>query len=213
MVRTVLIALLFSAAGSPAVLAEDDVLPATDAGEPVTVDQPVPAVVLTVSRASDLDGQSGALVRIVDTRPALATTAAGGAATVGGSPAGSPVATSRVSSRFGYRVNPVTGQWRRHAGIDLAASHGTPVVATAAGVVTLAGYAGNYGNLVIVRHGSGVQTRYAHLSRIAVGRGSTISRGQVIGYVGSTGRSTGPHLHYEIRRHGHAQNPAGSLAR
>ena len=212
MVRTVLIALLFSAAATPALLAEDDVVPATDAGEAAIVDPPEPAVVLTVSRASDLDGQSGALVRIVDTRP-VTLTGTGGAGTVGGAPAGSPLATSRVSSNFGYRVNPVTGQWRRHAGIDLAASHGTPVVATAAGVVTLAGYAGNYGNLVIVRHGSGVETRYAHLSRLAVGRGSTISRGQVIGYVGSTGRSTGPHLHYEIRRHGHAQNPAGSMAR
>ncbi|MHA6334637.1 M23 family metallopeptidase [Qipengyuania sp. CAU 1752] len=212
MVRTVLIALFFSAAGSPALLAEDDVLPATDAAETVIVEPPEPAVVLTVSRASDLDGQSGALVRIVNTRPAT-TTGKGGAGIVGGAPAGSPLATSRVSSNFGYRVNPVTGQWRRHAGIDLAASHGTPVVATAAGVVTLAGYAGNYGNLVIVRHGSGVETRYAHLSRIAVGRGSAISRGQVIGYVGSTGRSTGPHLHYEIRRHGNAQNPAGSMGR
>ena len=96
-----------------------------------------------------------------------------------------------------------------HSGVDLAAPQGTPVQATADGVVTSAGWRGGYGILISLGHGSGVQTRYAHLSAIAVQPGTRVRAGQVIGYVGSTGNSTGPHLHYEVRVNGRAINPLG----
>ncbi len=106
-----------------------------------------------------------------------------------------------ITSHFGYR-------WGRfHHGIDLGAPQGTPVVASRAGRVTRAGWSGGYGNLIIIDHGDGKTTRYAHLSRMAVSVGQRVDRNEIIGYVGSTGRSTGPHLHFEIRVHGSAVNP------
>jgi murein DD-endopeptidase MepM/ murein hydrolase activator NlpD len=101
-------------------------------------------------------------------------------------------------SGFGPRRDPFTGQAAMHAGVDLRAAAGTPVTATAPGVVTMAETNGEYGNLVEVAHGFGLRTRYGHLSRVSVARGDRIEAGQTIGLVGSTGRSTGPHLHYEI---------------
>ena len=95
-----------------------------------------------------------------------------------------------------------------HAGLDFKARHGTPIVAVTDGRVTGAGRMGGCGNAVRLRHGGGLDTRYCHMSRIAVRRGQNVRRGQVIGYVGSTGLSTGPHLHYEMYRNGRAINPA-----
>ncbi len=94
-----------------------------------------------------------------------------------------------------------------HSGVDLAAPAGSPVYATASGVVSFANWNGGYGQLVVVDHGNQIQTRFAHLSRLLVAPGQRVSKGQVVGLVGSTGRSTGPHLHYEIRQAGRAVNP------
>lgn len=113
-----------------------------------------------------------------------------------------------ISSRFGMRRHPILGIRRLHAGMDYRARHGTPIVAVTDGQVVSAGRAGGCGNTVRLRHGGGLDTRYCHMSRMAVRKGQQVRRGQVIGYVGSTGLSTGPHLHYEMYRNGRAINPA-----
>ena len=114
----------------------------------------------------------------------------------------------RMSSSYGMRRHPILGYKRMHAGVDFKARHGTPIVAVTDGRVTGAGRMGGCGQAVRLRHANGIDTRYCHMSRIAVNRGATVRRGQVIGYVGSTGLSTGPHLHYEMYRGGRAVNPA-----
>ncbi|MCM0045136.1 MAG: peptidoglycan DD-metalloendopeptidase family protein [Burkholderiaceae bacterium] len=119
----------------------------------------------------------------------------------------SPLPFSRVTSGFAMRVHPVSGQWKQHKGIDFAAPTGTPIRATGDGVIEFAGSAGGYGNLVVVRHGAVYSTAYAHMSRIAARRGAHVAQGDIIGYVGSTGWSTGPHLHYEFRVNNEARNP------
>ncbi len=116
-----------------------------------------------------------------------------------------------VTSRFGWRNSPWGGGQELHQGIDIANSPGTPVVATADGVVVQSGLSGGYGNLVQVDHGNGLATIYGHNSRLAVQPGQSVKKGQVIAYMGSTGRSTGPHLHYEIRMNGEAVDPIGFL--
>ncbi len=113
----------------------------------------------------------------------------------------------RVTSGFGPRRHPVTGQWSQHYGIDFAAPRGTAVFAPVGGVVTFAGVLRGYGKVVKIRHSLGYETRYAHLSKIRVTKGETVSRGDRVGDVGSTGRSTGNHLHYEIRRYRKPLNP------
>ena len=113
-----------------------------------------------------------------------------------------------MSSRFGMRRHPILGYKRMHAGVDFRAVSGTPIVAVTDGQVTGAGRMGGCGQAVRLRHGGGTDTRYCHMSRIAVSRGQSVKRGQVIGYVGSTGLSTGPHLHYEMYRGGRAIDPA-----
>ena len=118
----------------------------------------------------------------------------------------------RISSAFGWRSISVAGN-RFHGGIDIAAPTGTPVRSARGGVVTRAGWVGAYGFLVIVEHGAGWETRYAHLSRIDVTLGQRVSQGAVVGLVGSTGASTGPHLHFEVRREGQALDPLAFLAR
>jgi len=120
---------------------------------------------------------------------------------------GAPLSRASLTSSFGARRPAANGGSRAHAGVDLAAPTGSPVTATQAGRVSSAGWAGGYGNLVVVQHGNGVETRYAHLSRIGVVAGQQVSQGQVLGLVGSTGHSTGPHLHYELRQYGRALNP------
>lgn len=112
-----------------------------------------------------------------------------------------------VVSGFGMRFHPILHYYRMHNGVDLDASYGTPVRAADKGLVVFAGWRGGYGKCVIIDHGSGVATLYAHLSEISVGDGETVSRGQVIGAVGSTGLSTGPHLHFEVRRYGTPVDP------
>ncbi len=113
-----------------------------------------------------------------------------------------------ISSRYGMRRHPILGYRRMHAGLDFRARHGTPIVAVSDGRVVSAGRAGGCGNAVKLNHGGGLETRYCHMSRMSVNRGQQVRRGQVIGYVGSTGLSTGPHLHYEMYRNGRSINPA-----
>lgn len=113
-----------------------------------------------------------------------------------------------MSSGFGMRRHPILGYRRMHSGLDFSAGYGTPIVAVTDGRVTAAGRAGGCGIAVRLNHGGGLETRYCHMSRMAVSPGQNVRRGQVIGYVGSTGLSTGPHLHYEMYRGGRAINPA-----
>jgi len=114
----------------------------------------------------------------------------------------------RVTSRFGYRRNPFTNRGREmHSGVDLKGRVGDPVRATAKGKVTFAGYKGQYGYVVMVQHSNGYETRYAHLTRTRVKKGQRVEVGEVVGLLGSTGRSTGPHLHYEVLQHNKKLNP------
>ncbi len=117
----------------------------------------------------------------------------------------------RQTSDFGPRVDPMKGGHGYHTGLDIAAPMGTAVHASGDGVVVRAGTAGGYGNMVVIDHGGGVETRYAHLSEMAVQVGDRVAAGAVVGGVGSTGRSTGPHLHFEVRRDGSAVDPQKEL--
>ena len=152
---------------------------------------------IRVARAANLVGAA--------VGPQLAPGSAG--AMLGEIPSQLPFSLRLLSSGFGSRTHPILGGVRTHAGLDFAAPYGSAVAATAAGRVAVAGWSGSYGNLVVIDHGGGVETRYAHLSRISVAKGQQIESGQEVGRVGSTGRSTGPHLHYEVRVEGRAINP------
>ncbi|MFH2067828.1 MAG: peptidoglycan DD-metalloendopeptidase family protein [Pseudomonadota bacterium] len=112
-----------------------------------------------------------------------------------------------VTSRFGYRKSPFTGLKEFHKGLDIAAKTGTPVIATADGVVAFSGIKGLMGKIITVDHGHGMVTRYAHLNNQIKKQGDIVRRGDVIGEVGNTGRSTGPHLHYDVKLHGISVNP------
>ena len=118
-----------------------------------------------------------------------------------------PLGLERVTSGFGLRLHPILGGLRQHNGVDLAASIGTPIRATGDGVVVRAGWSGGYGLLVAINHGDRTETRYGHMSRLAVEPGEHVRKDSIIGYVGSTGRSTGPHLHYEVLVAGKPVNP------
>jgi murein DD-endopeptidase MepM/ murein hydrolase activator NlpD len=120
-----------------------------------------------------------------------------------------PLRYRHISSRFGGRYHPILKRWRAHQGTDYSAAYGTPVRATADGVVLMAGRNGGYGNVVEIRHANGIRTRYGHLSKFAKGlhAGQRVHQEQTIGYVGSTGLSTGPHLHYEFLVNGRPTNP------
>ncbi len=121
-------------------------------------------------------------------------------------PLGPPV-WGRITSRYGYRTDPFTGKYEFHDGVDIKAPRGTPVRATAEGKVIFAGWKAGYGKTVIIKHAYGFRTLYSHLSKIKVRAGRWVKSGDVIGYVGSTGRSTGPHVHYEVWRYSRKQNP------
>jgi murein DD-endopeptidase MepM/ murein hydrolase activator NlpD len=118
-----------------------------------------------------------------------------------------PVAVARVTSGFGFRIHPLLGYSRFHKGIDFGAPSGTPIVAAADGIVKMAGWSGGYGNFVKLDHAGGIGTGYGHMSRIIARSGQRVRQGELIGYVGSTGLSTGPHLHYEMYRNGVAVDP------
>lgn len=122
-------------------------------------------------------------------------------------PFSSPVQTPRVTSGFGYRHDPIRSGYALHSGIDLVGHQNAAVHVTAPGIVRKAEYGGSYGNMIVVQHKNGVTTRYAHLKKIYVKTGQILSRGNVIGVQGNTGRSTGAHVHYEVRLNGKAVNP------
>ncbi|PSR17178.1 metalloendopeptidase [filamentous cyanobacterium CCP3] len=142
-------------------------------------------------------------------KPALEQTLASEAEQAAAFPNGQPIAgRAKVSSEFGLRPNPFgTRSYEMHEGIDFSGPVGKPILATAEGVVVRADYNGGYGNHVRIDHGYNYETLYAHLSDIEVKIGDRVQRGDVVGYLGSTGRSSGPHLHYSIYRNGQAVNP------
>ena len=135
---------------------------------------------------------------VVETAPQIAAVSV---------PAGMPLHDATLTSDFGMRTHPVLGGRRNHKGVDLAQPIGTPVYATADGIVSRAEPFSSYGNYIQIEHGGELQTRFGHLSGFAVVAGEPVHKGQLIGYVGSTGRSTGPHLHYEVRVAGEAVDP------
>ena len=116
-----------------------------------------------------------------------------------------------ITSEFGWRTHPITGDQRFHSGLDIGGDYGVPVCAAQAGTVTYAGWISGYGNTVIIDHGGGVTTLYGHNQSLAVGEGQSVAQGQVISYCGSTGNSTGPHCHFEVRQNGEPVSPYGYL--
>ena len=126
-------------------------------------------------------------------------------------PSVQPVDKLNFTSNFGIRSDPFQGTARMHAGVDIPGTRGTPIYATADGTIAHAERMGGYGNMVEIDHGKGIATRYGHMSKLLVEPGTRVSRGQLIGLMGSTGRSTGNHLHYEVRIDGHAVNPVPFL--
>ena len=144
--------------------------------------------------------------------PALATPSKGGYYTLDGKSLrraylSSPVEFSRISSGFSMRFHPILQKWKAHLGTDFAASTGTPARTVGDGVVEFAGTQNGYGNVIFIKHRSGHETVYAHLSKILVARGQNVSQGQTVGLVGATGWATGPHLHFEFRVNGMQQDP------
>jgi murein DD-endopeptidase MepM/ murein hydrolase activator NlpD len=162
------------------------------------------------------------LARLGDGLPVAALGAMHAPVSTAGAPVGTPGSTgahdvlgrtvrplpSAVGSAYGSRLHPVHGDVRFHHGVDIAAPTGTPIRALAQGTVSFAGWRNGYGNLVIIEHVDGVSTRYAHQERIDVRAGQVIAAGDVLGTVGATGTATGPHLHFEVRRHGASIDPA-----
>jgi murein DD-endopeptidase MepM/ murein hydrolase activator NlpD len=136
-----------------------------------------------------------------------------GSTGVSGAPGGCEYRPTQgpIVSGFGYRTDPLGGGTGFHAGVDFSAPTGTPIRSCRAGKVVIAGWQGGYGNAVVIDHGGGMGTLYGHQSSIAVVPGQTVAAGAIIGYVGSTGRSTGPHLHFEVRLGGTPVNPVPYL--
>lgn len=161
-----------------------------------------PPAHITVGAALDLEG-TPVVLRIAPSSTTFASVLTGA----------HPLSRMPLTSGFGPRIDPILGTMRMHSGLDLAAPRGTPVPASGAGVVWAAGWMGGYGNGVVVNHGNGIETRYGHLSSIAVTRGQHVAKGEILGLVGSTGRSTGNHLHYEVRQAGRPVNPASRNGR
>jgi murein DD-endopeptidase MepM/ murein hydrolase activator NlpD len=118
-----------------------------------------------------------------------------------------PAAGGWLSSQYGYRRDPFNLAHQFHPGVDIALPHGTPIVAVRAGHVSFAGWNGGYGRMVSIKHSDGYTSVYGHMQRFIVSNGQSVRAGQTIGYVGSTGYSTGPHLHFELRRNGQIINP------
>jgi murein DD-endopeptidase MepM/ murein hydrolase activator NlpD len=127
-------------------------------------------------------------------------------------PSINPVEVMRFSSQYGYRTDPFQGRRKNHKGVDIPGPVGTPIYATADGVIGRAQWVSGYGKYVEIEHGNAIQTRYGHLSAMNVVSGQRVRQGEIIGFMGSTGRSTGSHLHYEVRIAGEPVNPNSFLA-
>jgi murein DD-endopeptidase MepM/ murein hydrolase activator NlpD len=197
----------FKQDNSPAPVAPAPVAP-TAAPQLKPVAPPTPSLVIDAAT-----GMVSGEARVVPPPPRVVRQSAGavaipsrGPAAVFKTEAASASTPLQVNSGFGYRWG------RRHNGVDFQASWGESVGASAAGTVAFAGVKRGYGNLLVLDHGDGISTYYAHLSAIYVGVGQTVGAGQVIGAVGSTGRSSGPHLHYEVRVHGKPINPSATIS-
>ncbi len=166
---------------------------------------------------ADVDGGISGLQRLLDFRgaqlSALENVLLGRQLTAEIVPAGRPVTEGYMSSAFGERMDPFNGEEAFHKGVDFAASAGVTVLSVAAGVVTWSGMRDGFGVLIEVAHGNGLVTRYAHNSRALVNVGDTVQRGQAIAVVGSTGRSTGPHVHFEVLKNSIAINPMNYIGR
>ncbi|MBK7161457.1 MAG: M23 family metallopeptidase [Sphingomonadales bacterium] len=126
-------------------------------------------------------------------------------------PSINPVESMRMTSQYGYRTDPFQGRRKNHKGLDIAGPIGTPIYATADGIIGRAQWVSGYGKYVEVEHGNAIQTRYGHLSAMNVYSGQRVRKGDIIGFMGSTGRSTGSHLHYEVRIAGEPVNPTSFL--
>lgn len=166
---------------------------------------------------AEVDGGVSGLQRLIDFRgaqlAALESVLLGRQLSAEIVPAGRPVSEGYVSSGFGERMDPFNGEEAFHKGVDFAASAGAQVMSVAAGVVTWSGVRDGFGVLVEVAHGNGLVTRYAHNSRALVNVGDTVQRGQALAIVGSTGRSTGPHVHFEVLKNSIAVNPMNYIGR
>ena len=119
--------------------------------------------------------------------------------------------SGEITSPYGYRVHPIWGTTIYHSGIDIGVDEGTPVHAADSGVIVWSGWMGGYGYAVVIDHGNGLSTLYGHNSELAVDEGQSVSKGQVVAYAGSTGNSTGPHVHFEVRENGDPVDPMGYL--
>ncbi|MFM1885361.1 MAG: hypothetical protein RL026_518 [Pseudomonadota bacterium] len=165
--------------------------------------------------AADITGLLGGIQDHLDTRDAQLSALEGALLTrrLGAAirPDGRPVASGYISSHFGERQDPFSGHEANHRGVDFAGKPGSQITAAADGIVSEAGYHRQYGQLVEIRHGNGYSTRYAHNQRVLVRPGDTVRRGQAIALMGSTGRSTGPHVHFEILKDGRHVNPAAYI--
>lgn len=166
---------------------------------------------LIIETTQRVDKMSKKLYILSKSYDEISKLAGGRDAMIASIPAIQPVSNkglSRIASGFGYRIDPFYRVPRMHTGLDFAAPRGTPVFATGDGVVTTASSSyGGYGNQIVINHGYGYQTLYAHLSGFAVRAGTKVKRGDKIGYIGSTGKSTAPHLHYEVIKNGYKVNP------
>jgi murein DD-endopeptidase MepM/ murein hydrolase activator NlpD len=171
-------------------------------GQPMTLDE-IMAVANGLERVSDtrMDWLTAVETRLFDQKMQTAL-----------QPTEKPVKDVMIGSRFGFRIDPFSGERAMHTGLDFPAEVGTPILAAAGGVVIVQEYHGAYGNMVEVDHGNGLITRYAHASATFVKKGDIVKRGQKIASVGSTGRSTGPHLHFEVWVSGVPQDPQRFLA-
>ena len=173
----------------------------------------VPAVALTVSSPESTFGVLKDLLGVLEDRLTFVRKGVEDRqALAAATPSIWPLA-GWLTSNYGSRKDPMDGSPDFHPGLDIAADRGTPVHATADGTVQMAAYNGNYGNCIEISHGFGIGTRFGHLSSYAVHAGSQVKRGDVIGYVGATGRTTGYHLHYEILLNGQPINPLKVLGR
>ena len=159
------------------------------------------------SRPAETFGLLHDLLNMLDTQLVVAST---GVEQQRALAAATPVnlpSDGRVTARFGFRADPFTGERTFHNAVDISTDYGQPVYATADGIIASAGRSGAFGNLVKLDHGFGLTTRYGHLSKFATAVGESVSRGDLIGYAGATGRATGSHVHYEVWLNGHALNP------